>query len=92
MSGLAIKSKASALNARFGITNFSASNGWLDGFKTRFQISARTPRIATQFPDAGVEVGVDQDAADEPVHGPHMCETPGSDVMLGVTFDVQTTS
>ena len=52
VSGCLIKSKASELSARYSQTEFKASNGWLEGFKTRFSISPR--RSVLSMSDGGV--------------------------------------
>jgi hypothetical protein len=41
ISGPLLQEKAKMYAAQFGIHGFEASNGWLEGFKSRHDISAR---------------------------------------------------
>ena len=41
VSGCMIKAKAAEMSLHSGVVSFKASNGWLDGFKSRYQISSR---------------------------------------------------
>uniref|UniRef100_A0A182MW14 HTH CENPB-type domain-containing protein n=1 Tax=Anopheles culicifacies TaxID=139723 RepID=A0A182MW14_9DIPT len=51
LEGPAIKAKAKLFSVKLGIDDFSASNGWLDGFKKRHavgQIARNTKHICIQ--------------------------------------------
>eukprot|EP00047_Mylnosiga_fluctuans_P006251 m.245831 g.245831 ORF g.245831 m.245831 type:complete len:252 (-) comp14821_c0_seq1:181-936(-) len=81
ISGCMIKAKAAELAANFPGMRFKASNGWLDGFKGRFQISSRRSGIPLTM---GGQGDMSMGAEDEhlPMHGPHLDETAAAAVAV----------
>ncbi len=81
VSGCMLKNKAGELSSGYPNIDFKASNGWLDGFKGRFQISSRRS-MSAMSPTAGPSLFARGDmppppiTVDDslPVHGPHMCD------------------